>query len=167
MNKGMCLPVSTPGVRVVLNILSHWAAHRGMTVPGTRLWQTDIPVISWISRDVETLREASPAWAPPCSPSCGRAAEPWWCCLPGPPAPRLESHTESPDRKERVRIRRNEAKMEAGRRLLNVKMSSSDGGSWWLPCRSSYCWPLLGPDPSGRCIPPTSHWPGQRRSFWF
>lgn len=32
------LPVWSPGVRVVLNILSHWAAHRGMTVPGTRVW---------------------------------------------------------------------------------------------------------------------------------
>ena len=33
------LPVSSPGMRVVLNILSHWAAHSGMTVPGTRLWE--------------------------------------------------------------------------------------------------------------------------------
>lgn len=35
------LPVSSPGVRVVLNILSHWAAHRGMTVPGIRLWEME------------------------------------------------------------------------------------------------------------------------------
>lgn len=35
------LPVSSPGMRVVLNILSHWAAHRGMTVPGIRLWETE------------------------------------------------------------------------------------------------------------------------------
>ena len=37
----MSLPVSSPGARVVLNILLHWAAHRGMTVPGIWIWEME------------------------------------------------------------------------------------------------------------------------------
>lgn len=37
----LSLPVASPGVRVVLNILLHWAEHRGIPVPGIWLWETE------------------------------------------------------------------------------------------------------------------------------
>ena len=40
--RACALPNSSPGVRVVLNMRSHWAAHRGITVPGTLLCEGEM-----------------------------------------------------------------------------------------------------------------------------
>lgn len=86
-------------------------------------------------RGVEMLHEASPAWAPPCSPSCGRAAERWWCCPPWPPALRSESRTGSPDRKEHVRFKTVLGKNDAGKSLFLVL----NANGFWKSVTANVC----------------------------
>lgn len=41
-------PVSSPGIRDVLNIRSHWAEQSGMVEPRRRIWNKGVHSVRWV-----------------------------------------------------------------------------------------------------------------------